>query len=60
MNHIWLVEMWNPRRDRFEPTVGAMLTKEECAAVRRDWLRRNPTDRFRVRRYDAKATKEKR
>ena len=60
MNHIWIVEMWNPIRDRFEPTVGAALTKEECTTDRRDWLRRNPADRFCVRRYDAKSEKEKR
>jgi len=59
MNRIWIVEMWNWSRDTFEPTVGATLTKEECFAMRRDWLRRNATDRFRVRRYDAGAAKPK-
>ena len=61
MNHIWIVEMWNPIRDRFEPTVGAALTKSDCAYVRHDWMARNPGDRFRIRHYDAKAaTKGKR
>ncbi len=59
MNRIWIVELWNDARDRFEPTIGAAITKEECYAVRRDWLRRNPTDRFRVWRYEAKSTKPK-
>ena len=51
MPHVWIVEMWNPRRDKWEPTVGCTIQKDEAAALRRDWLRRNPNDKFRVQRY---------
>jgi hypothetical protein len=48
---LWVVEMLNDNNTRWEPTVGARLTRadarDECAV----WRQRNPDDYFRVRRY---------
>jgi len=50
-NRIWLVEMWNFKRESWEPTVGAGLTKEEALYEASEWRRKNPDDRFRVKKY---------
>lgn len=50
---VWVVEMWNdaPRRDRWEPTVGTGLTRDDARCELRGFRRNNPNDRFRLRRY---------
>ena len=47
---VWIVEMfWRS----WGATVGVALTREDGREVLRDWQRRNPTDRFRLRAYAA-------
>lgn len=48
---VWIVEMWNPRRRRWEPTVGCALCRVDCYRERRLWQQRNPSDSFRVAAY---------
>lgn len=52
-NRIWVVEMWNTARqvERWEPTVGAALTRDDGRILRATWKRKNPGDRFRVLPY---------
>jgi hypothetical protein len=54
--HVWIVEMLNCHYanipPRWEPTVGCGLTQKDARQEARYWHRRNPFDRFRVRRYD--------
>jgi len=50
-NKIWVVEMWNEERRRWEPTVGAGLNREDIRVKKREWKRRNPNDRFRIYKY---------
>ena len=52
-NHVWIVEMWNAERKRYEPTVGAALNREDGRLEIRRWRAKNPYDRFRVRRYES-------
>ena len=59
-NYIWIVEMWMAHEtltgrgtDRWEPTVGAGVTKADAVWKRREWCEKNPDDRFRIRRYEA-------
>lgn len=42
MNTVWLIEMWNPRRNGWEPTASAALTQAEARKVCREWHRANP------------------
>lgn len=52
---VWVVERFGIRNCRgdewFGPTVGAALTRDEARAEMKDWQRRNPHDRYRLRRY---------
>lgn len=53
MKRIWVVEMLNDvyRIPRWEPTIGVRLTQKDARDECRDWQRRNPPDKFRVRAY---------
>ena len=52
---VWVVEMWNRDRQRWEPCSDCRLTKRDAEYDRRtDWMERNPDDRFRVAKYDRK------
>ena len=46
--HIWVVEMLG---SRWEPTVGAKLTKKEGRAELREWKHKNPSQKFIVTKY---------
>lgn len=48
---VWVVEMWNDERERWEPTVGTGLIKSEAYRERRQWRANNPNDKYRVSRY---------
>ena len=56
--HLWVVEMLSDRNGKWEPTVGAALTRPDASVERRVWLSRNPTDKFRIRKY-VKSEKER-
>lgn len=49
MTHLWVVEVKD--RDKWYPTVCARLSKEEARGERREWFKKNPTDKFRVTKY---------
>lgn len=51
MSRIWLVEMWNEHKRRWEPTVGAALTKDECKTEMALWRHRVGGARFRLQKY---------
>ncbi len=51
MAKLWVVELWNAQRGRWEPTVGCALTRDDCRQVARDWRTRNPDDDFRIHQY---------
>ncbi len=46
---VWVVEMLC--NGKWFPTVGVKLTRKDGLDEKRDWKRRNPDDRFRLRRY---------
>lgn len=53
---IWVVEMWSDdvyrhRASRWEPTVGVGFTRAQARWECREWRKKNPNDRFRVRKY---------
>jgi len=52
-NTVWVVEMWNALYERWEPTVGTALTRDDGRQGElRRWGSRNPDDRFRLTRYE--------
>ena len=55
MSVLWVVEMWNEERRRWEPTVGVALTREECRhEMRMHWGYRYRVKwgyRYRVKKY---------
>ena len=56
---IWIVEMYVAEESAWEPTVGAALTREVGRQyLLPKWRARNPTDRFRLRRYAKPITGE--
>ena len=61
---VWIVEMFNPDQGRWEPTVGAGLTRPGGQAEVARWRLDLPDDRFRLRRYcavpDGEAQNERR
>jgi hypothetical protein len=51
-NTVWIVEMSDPNRRRWTPTVAASLTREDARhEMRRWWKINNPDYRFRVAPY---------
>ena len=50
-NYIWVVEMWNTEKKRWETTIGVRLTKSDILEERREWNDKNPNDTFRIRKY---------
>lgn len=60
-NSIWIVEMWNDRTDRWGPTVGAALSRDDGRKIRLpEWQGKCPDDKFRLTRYQACAALRKR
>jgi len=51
--YVWIVEMWNNDQDRYEPTVGARLTREDAQDELAEWREKNDGGKFRLRRYIA-------
>ncbi len=49
--HVWIVEMWNDERKRFEPTVGVAITRYDGRITLQDWRDHNPADKLRLVRY---------
>jgi len=48
---VWIVEMWNPEKRRWEPTVGCGLSRAEGRLQLKKWKENNPYDKFRLKRY---------
>jgi len=53
MNKIWIVEMLSEINLKWVATVGARLTREAAREEKREWHKRNPGDKFQVRKYVA-------
>ena len=49
---IWVVELWNVNRGRWEPTVGLGLSREDGRREIAEWREMNPEDRFRLVKYE--------
>lgn len=47
---VYLVEM--RINDKWEPTVGATLTRNKAREELREWRNANPSDKFRVSKYE--------
>jgi hypothetical protein len=51
-NHVWVIEMWNPDRKRWEPCADAGITKSMARErISNDWCEMCPNRRFRVVKY---------
>jgi hypothetical protein len=48
---VWVVEIYNEVKERFEPTVGVRLTRSDARIEMQDWMKRNPEDAFRIQPY---------
>ena len=48
---IWVVEMFNRYVQRWQPTVGVGLTREDARQEQALWATKNPYDKFRVHCY---------
>ena len=51
MKRVWIVEMWDEGRQRWDPTVGCRLSRCAARTERALWRGNNPDDKFRVRAY---------
>ena len=49
--HVWVVEMWNAERQRWEPCADCSIARHYAREALRDWSRRNPFDIFRIAKY---------
>ena len=53
-NHIWIVEWYDEKNNKWDATVGAFLSRREAfEGKRNEWEYNNPNGRFRVRKYIA-------
>jgi hypothetical protein len=50
-NKIWVIEMWNEGKNRWENTVGIGWDKYCANAEKRKWKKSNPDSYFRIRKY---------
>ena len=54
-SYIWVVEMFNCCYacilPRWEPTVGVEVTRADARKAKGEWERKNPYDKFRIRKY---------
>jgi len=53
-SRVWIVEIYYVDQPRWHPTVGCALSRDDARVVLAEWKRRNPSDRFRIRRYVAR------
>ena len=51
MMHVWVVEMLDPDRGKYDPCCSASLTKEEGLYEVKTYRKHNPSDKFRLRKY---------
>lgn len=51
---IWIVEMLNTERERWEPTVGCALDRKDALKQKKEWKQNNPDDKFRIIDYERK------
>lgn len=50
MRYLWVVEMWNEDKCRWEATVGARLSRNDGREELKDW-RQNNCGKFRLCKY---------
>ena len=51
-DRVWIVEILWENLNKWHATVGIGLSRDDGRQKLRDWQGRNPTDRFRLTRYD--------
>ena len=53
MKHVWIVEMWidTPGNERWDPTVGCALNRDDGRHELEIWREHNPDDKFRLVKY---------
>jgi len=51
-NYVWIVEM-ETKPNHWEPTDGCSLTREDGRNELAEWRDHNPSDCFRLRKYEA-------
>ena len=53
MKHVWIVEMWidTPGNERWDPTVGCALNRDDGRRDLEIWREHNPDDKFRLVKY---------
>jgi hypothetical protein len=49
--YVWVVEMWNLHRKRWEPCATAALCKNDAGGLVRDWTYKCPGVKFQARKY---------
>jgi len=54
---VWIVEMWNDEYERWEPTVGAALNRDDGRKKLTHWRSQNVSDHFRLCLYFAQGTR---
>lgn len=52
--YVWIVEHWWEHRERWMPTVGVALDRNAARSELANWRARNPHDRFRLTKYEAR------
>ena len=48
---VWIVEVWNGDRRRWEPCAAAALSRSEGLPMVKAWKRANPGDKFQLVQY---------
>lgn len=50
--HVWIVEMYNTEKNRWEPRASASLDKQDAKFDVSGWRVKNPDDKFRIAKYN--------
>ena len=51
MNYVWIVEMQLSPCVQWVPTVSLAFSRQRARTLTTEWREKNPSDRFRVRKY---------
>ena len=57
-NHVWIIEMLfelTKGGSHWFPTVGCGIDREQAKSELKTWKRRNPCDKFRIRKYTSES-----
>jgi hypothetical protein len=54
MRYLWVVEIWNEEKKRWEATVGARLCRVSGRLELDQWRKDNPGSKFQLVKYEVK------